>query len=402
MYEILGGSVSVNSLRNVDITDLLRREAVQTDVAAMHDLLHGKRVVITGGGGSIGSELCRQVLRCGPAALIILGHGENSLFEITNELRLLEARLPNWVPGSPSVIRPVLADIRFAERISAIFHSIQPEIVFHAAAHKHVPLMEDNPGEAITTNVWGTRNLLNAALAVGVARFVMLSTDKAVNPTSVMGASKRAAELLVHQAAQASGRPYMAVRFGNVLGSRGSVLHTFRSQIAAGGPLTVTHPEMQRFFMTIPEAVQLVLQAGVLGGGGEVFVLDMGEPVKMVDMARDLIALSGLEVGRDIDIVFTGMRPGEKLYEELFVSGEGYARTQHEKVFIATHAGSAPPEGLDRWLPALETAVCRDDRAAIIAALQGLIPEFQPVGDAVTGLGRRAEPWQAAAPRRSA
>ncbi len=402
MYEILGGSVSINNLRNVDIADLLRREPVQTDVAAMHDLLHGKRVLITGGGGSIGSELCRQVLRCGPAALIVLGHGENSLFEISNELRRLEDHLPDHVPGSPSVIRPVVADIRFAERINAIFQATQPEIVFHAAAHKHVPLMEENPSEAITNNVWGTRNLLDAALAVGVARFVMLSTDKAVNPTSVMGASKRAAELLVHQAAQVGGKPYVAVRFGNVLGSRGSVLHTFRSQIADGGPITVTHPEMQRFFMTIPEAVQLVLQAGVLGSGGEVFVLDMGEPVKMVDMARDLIGLSGLEVGRDIDIVFTGMRPGEKLYEELFVRGEGYARTRHEKVFIATHAGNVAQAVLDRWLPVLDAAVCREDRVAIVSALQALIPEFQPVGDAVIGLGRRVEPWQAEVPRLSA
>ena len=219
-------------------------------------------------------------------------------------------------------VRPIIADIRFERRIRDVFADCRPQIVFHAAAHKHVPLMEVNPAEAISNNLGGTHNVLDAALAVNVEHFVMISTDKAVNPTSIMGASKRSAELLVHQAAQRSGKPYVAVRFGNVLGSRGSVVLTFKQQIAAGGPVTVTHPEMVRFFMTIPEAVQLVLQAAVLGTGGEVFVLDMGEPVKIVDLARDLIELSGLQEGRDIDIEFSGIRPGEKLYEELFIPGE--------------------------------------------------------------------------------
>ncbi len=373
--ELLDGKVSVSKLRPVDITDLLRREPVQGDTAAVHTLLHGKRILVTGGGGSIGGELCRQVMPCGPAALYVLGHGENSVFEITNELRRWEQK---HRPGQPSVVEAIVADIRFPERMQAIFARVRPEIVFHAAAHKHVPLMEDHPAEAITNNVLGTRNVLNACLMSGVERFVMLSTDKAVNPTSVMGASKRAAELLVHQAARTSGRAYVAVRFGNVLGSRGSVLHTFKQQITAGGPVTITHPEMTRFFMTIPEAVQLVLQAGVLGHGGEVFVLDMGEPVRIVDLARDVIALSGLEVGRDIDIAFSGLRPGEKLYEELFIPGEHYARTTHQKIFRGNNAGELVPSNLNDLLITLEAAAWSDDKAAIGHTLKQLVPEFQP------------------------
>jgi FlaA1/EpsC-like NDP-sugar epimerase len=351
MYELLGGQVSVNQLRNVEIEDLLRREPVQTDTAAVHDLIAGRAVLVTGGGGSIGSELCRQILRCGPAKLIILGHGENSVFEIHQELlRVARAQLrSDWesrpVTGAPKLpaIIPVIGDIRFANRLHTIFQAHRPDIVFHTAAHKHLPLMEENPSEAVTNNVLGTRNVLDAALAAGVQRFVLISTDKAVNPSSVMGASKRLAELLVQQAAAASGCPYAAVRFGNVLGSRGSVVLTFKQQIAAGGPLTVSDPAMTRFFMTIPEAVQLVLQAAVLGRGGETFVLDMGEPVRIVDLARDLINLSGLEEGRDIDIVFTGLRPGEKLTEELFVPGEAYQRTAHAKIFIATEGDPGSP-----------------------------------------------------------
>ena len=393
IYEILDGSVSVNQLRHVDIVDLLRREPVQTDIAAVRDLVQGRRVLITGGGGSIGGELCRQVLRCAPAELVVLGHGENSVFEIVNELQRIEGTGAAGGDAAPaSVIRPIIADIRFAARIESIFREVRPEIVFHAAAHKHVPLMEVNPSEAISNNVLGTRNLLDACRAVGVAHFVMLSTDKAVNPTSLMGASKRAAELLVHQAALVTGRPYVAVRFGNVLGSRGSVLHTFRQQIAAGGPITITHPDITRFFMTIPEAVQLVLQAAVLGQGGEVFVLDMGEPVKIMDLARDLIALSGLEVGRDIDVVCTGLRPGEKLFEELFVLAEEYMRTRHEKIFIASNASSAVPVGLDASLAALEAGAGREDTAAILGALQALIPEFQPAANGVAARSRNSAP----------
>lgn len=396
LYELIGGTVSVSQLREVRIEDLLRRAPVQTDVAAVAGLLAGQRVLVTGGGGSIGAELCRQILACQPARLIVLGHGENSVFEITEELKPQAAAL-----GVELV--PVIAGIRFTDRLAAVFARHQPQIVFHAAAHKHVPLMESDPGEAITNNVLGTRNLLATAEAVGVERFVMISTDKAVNPTSVMGASKRVAELLVYAAALRTGRPYVAVRFGNVLGSRGSVVLTFKKQIAAGGPVTVTHPEMKRYFMTIPEAVQLVLQAAVLGRGGEVFVLDMGEPVKIVDLARDLIALSGLEVGRDIDIQFTGLRPGEKLYEELFTPGEVYGRTEHQKIFVANNGGGGVAEGQGSGgaeeqggrgagergdgfrtnVDALIAAAQRDDAGEVRRLLRAVVPEFR--GDAGIG-----------------
>jgi FlaA1/EpsC-like NDP-sugar epimerase len=373
IYEILDGTVSVNQLRDIDIEDLLRREPVETDIEAMQKTIQGKRVLVTGGGGSIGSELCRQILRCRPGELILLGHGENSIFEIYNELR-------RWqVAGT--IIRPVIADVRSAQRIHTVLAQFKPQIVFHAAAHKHVPLMELNPAEAVTNNVIGTRNVLQAAQTVGVERFVMISTDKAVNPTSIMGASKRVAELLVHQAAAATGLPYVAVRFGNVLGSRGSVVLTFKKQIARGGPVTVTSPEMTRYFMTIPEAVQLVLQAAVLGQGGEVFVLDMGDPVKIIDLARDIIELSGLEVGRDIDIEIIGSRPGEKLYEELFVEGEVYHRTCHEKIYIAGNASSLVPHDLADAVSGLEVSAGRNDRLAIIRGFQSLVPEYTPLDD---------------------
>lgn len=374
LYELLDGGVSVSQLRTVQIEDLLRREPIHTDTAAVSELLRGKRVLVTGGGGSIGSELCRQILHCNPDRLIILGHGENSVFDILEELRTTH-------PGLTEKLVPVIAGTRFSERIRNVFEEHRPQIVFHAAAHKHVPLMEDNPGEAVTNNVLGTRVVLDTSLMSEVERFVMISTDKAVNPTSFMGASKRAAELLVYHAAERSGRPYVAVRFGNVLGSRGSVIHTFRRQIAAGGPVTVTHPEMRRYFMTIPEAVQLVLQAAVLGHGGEVFVLDMGEPVKIVDLARDLIELSGLETGRDIDIEFTGLRPGEKMFEELFIKGESYVRTAHQKIYVASNNPIDTPHGpdLEAAIDRLIAAAMDDDRAALVQAMQVVVPEYRPV-----------------------
>jgi FlaA1/EpsC-like NDP-sugar epimerase len=379
IYSLLDGTVSVNELRNVNIEDLLRREPVQTDISAVSDLVRGKSVLVTGGGGSIGSELCRQVLRLHPAELVVMGHGENSVFSICNELtRSLATAKRTHADQTATAVRSVVADMRFADRMAAVFGECRPDIVFHAAAHKHVPLMELNPAEAITNNVLGTRNLLNLALQADVAHFVMISTDKAVNPSSIMGASKRVAELLVHQAAAASGRPYVAVRFGNVLGSRGSVVPVFEQQVAQGGPVTVTHPDMRRYFMTIPEAVQLVLQAAVLGQGGEVFVLDMGEPVRIVDLARDLIRLSGLEEARDIDIVFTGTRPGEKLFEELFVPGEEYRRTRHEKIFIAGNASSFVPPHLDEQIDALLEAAQGNGAAAIVRMLGELIPEYSP------------------------
>ncbi|GAB4118746.1 MAG: nucleoside-diphosphate sugar epimerase/dehydratase [Roseiflexaceae bacterium] len=372
IYELLDGKVSINQIRDVQIEDLLRRKPIRTNTTAVGELIQGRRVLITGAGGSIGSELCRQVLRFAPSEMILLGHGENSIFTIENELRKI---LP-----PETTLKAVIADIRFAERVRSVFNECKPEIVFHAAAHKHVPLMEANPAEAVTNNILGTRNLLQAAQAVDVDQFVMISTDKAVNPTSIMGTSKRIAELLVHQAAKMSGKPYVAVRFGNVLGSRGSVVLTFKQQIAAGGPITVTHPEMVRFFMTIPEAVQLTLQAATLGRGGEVFTLDMGEPVKIVDLARDMIELSGLEVGRDIDIAFSGMRPGEKLYEELFVPGEDYKRTIHEKIFIACNASTLVPRTLTESIASLELAAYRGDTQMILRLFQSLVPQMRRPG----------------------
>jgi FlaA1/EpsC-like NDP-sugar epimerase len=392
--DLLNGRSSANQLREVDIEDLLRREAVHIDIRAVRSLIQGKRVLVTGGGGSIGSELCRQILSCRPAGLVILGHGENSIFAMQNELQKLAVNGNRSPVGGerPPVARErpvadhhqspavhtVIADIRFPERMQHLFAEHRPEIVFHTAAHKHVPLMEENPGEAIANNVLGTRNLLQAALATNVSHFVMISTDKAVNPTSIMGASKRVAELLVYQAARKSGRPFVAVRFGNVLGSRGSVVPTFKQQIAAGGPVTVTDPEMVRYFMTIPEAVQLVLQAAVLGKGQEVFALDMGQPVKIVDLASDLIRLSGLQVGRDIEIVFTGRRPGEKLFEEVFTPAEDHQCTAHEKIFIARNATTYLPLDFERGLRLLAEAAACNDREAVLAGLQRLIPEFQP------------------------
>jgi FlaA1/EpsC-like NDP-sugar epimerase len=383
MTAILGGKVSVSQLRKVELEDLLRREPIQTDISAVRALIQGKRVLITGGGGSIGSELCRQVFTCEPASLTLLGHGENSIFDIYNELLSLQRKSASFLAkraqaGGATVLQAIIADIRFPQRIQTLLQELRPDIIFHAAAHKHVPLMEMNPSEAVTNNILGTRNVLEAALAVGVAHFVMISTDKAVNPTSVMGASKRVAELLVLDAARRSGQPYVAVRFGNVLGSRGSVVPTFKRQISAGGPVTVCHPDMTRYFMTIPEAVQLVLQASVLGQGGDIFMLDMGEPVRIADMARDLIELSGLEVGRDIEIVYTGSRPGEKLFEELFIPGERYEPTHHQKILLARNASAFVPHDLETLLERLENAARENSRPMALQCLQELVPEFQP------------------------
>lgn len=380
MFELLNGTVSVNQLRNVQIEDLLRREPIETDLTNVSNLVRGKRVLVTGGGGSIGSELCRQILKLGPAALIVLGHGENSIHEIRRKLNKSSGK-PDLAGGVETYagcrIILQIADIRDKYRMQAVFAEQRPEIVFHAAAHKHVPLMEHQPSEAVSNNVLGTRNLVAVSLANGIERFVLISSDKAVNPASIMGATKRVAELLVHRAAKVSGKPYVAVRFGNVLGSRGSVILTFKEQIAAGGPVTVTHPDMRRYFMTIPEAVQLVLQAAALGRGGEVFVLDMGKPIKIVDLATDLIKLSGLQVGQDIEIVFTGVRPGEKLSEELFGSSETCLPTTHEKIFLADNGSGGNLHGLELELKLLETAVRRNDTRVILSTLRRLVPDFR-------------------------
>lgn len=375
--EIFDRSNRANTLREVKIEDLLRREAIQTDAKAVSQLLTGKVVLITGAGGSIGSELCRQIFRCRPAKMILLGHGENSVFNIQEELQQV-LNILQQEDGERSLTQlvPYIADLRLKLRLEDAFRQYQPDIVFHAAAHKHVPLMELNPPEAITNNVLGTKNLLDLAINYDVSNFVMISTDKAVKPTNVMGASKRTAEMLVLKAAKTSGKPYAVVRFGNVLGSRGSVVPTFRRQIAKGGPVTITHPEICRYFMTIPEAVQLVLQASVLtnqNSKGQIFMLNMGQPVKIVDLARDLINLSGYEVGKDIDIIFTGLRPGEKLYEELLVEGEEYEDTTHEKVLVVKNASHIVPPNLDTTIGILLKAAERNDINLIIYLLDRLV-----------------------------
>ncbi|MCG3209566.1 MAG: hypothetical protein FOGNACKC_03193 [Anaerolineae bacterium] len=360
LYQLLAGYKSVSAVPEFDIQRLLRREPITSDPGEINARLAGQVVLVTGAGGSIGSELCRQIARSGPAAIVLLGHGENSIFEITLDLKLSFPGLKTY---------PVIVDVRDAAGVKKVVRQYRPAVIFHAAAHKHVPFMECHVEEAITNNVLGTRNVLRAAEEFGVPRLVMISTDKAVNPSSIMGATKRLAELLVMAAARRSGRAYMAVRFGNVLGSRGSVLRVFQQQIAAGGPLTLTHPEMRRYFMTIPEAVQLVLQASVLGQGSEAFVLDMGEPVRIVDMATDLLKLCGLEPERDIELIFTGIRPGEKLNEELFLSSEAYHRTRHPKIFVATHDGNLQTEALEQVvneLIALTRRITSPDSSAVI------------------------------------
>jgi FlaA1/EpsC-like NDP-sugar epimerase len=326
IYELLDGKVTVQQLRNIDLEDLLRRDSVQLDIEQIASFLTGKRVLVTGAGGSIGSELCRQIAKMSPASLVLLGKGENSIYEIDQELGWKYPEL---------AMSPVIADVRDKERIQAVFGRFRPQVIFHAAAHKHVPLMEVQPEEAVRNNIFGTQIVAEAADKFQAEIFVMISTDKAVNPTSAMGATKRVAELVIQHMSRISDTKFVAVRFGNVLGSRGSVIPLFKKQIAAGGPITITHLDMKRYFMTIPEASQLVMQAGALAQGGEVFVLDMGEPVKIMDMACDLIELSGLVPHKDIEIQCTGLRPGEKLFEELLTAEEGTKATKHTKIFVA-------------------------------------------------------------------
>jgi FlaA1/EpsC-like NDP-sugar epimerase len=365
IWEILQGDVKVSSLRDVEIEDLLGRDPVRLDEEQVKAFLSGRRVLVTGAGGSIGSELCRQVARLAPASLLLVERAEFVLFDIHREIRRL------W----PDVrVVPLVGDVGDDARMRAIFAAYRPEVVLHAAAHKHVPLMEENPTEAIRNNTLATRTLGRVAGESGAEVFVLISTDKAVRPTSVMGASKRLAELVVQDLDGCFPTRFLAVRFGNVLGSTGSVIPIFREQIRAGGPVTVTHPEMVRFFMTIPEASQLVLQAGAMGKGGEIFILDMGEPVKIVDLARDMILLSGLRPGEDIEIVFTGTRPGEKLYEEVATTVENVAKTGHPKIFVGT---MCPADGahLEKALEALDRLARGDDAAGIREALGRIIPE---------------------------
>lgn len=368
LHDLISGRLQVSALRQVEIADLLRREVVQIDLEGVRGLATGETVLITGAGGSIGSELCRQIARLDPARLVLLGHGENSIFAIHQEMT---ERFPGLA------LSTVIVDVRDRDRLASIFQRYDPYAVFHAAAHKHVPLMEANVPEAITNNVLGTRNVVELAAAGRVEHLVLISTDKAVRPTNIMGATKRVAEQIVQSVAEVHQRNFVSVRFGNVLGSRGSVVPTFLRQIAAGGPVTVTHPEMRRYFMTIPESVQLVLQAGALGRGGEVFVLDMGEPIKVADLAADLIRLSGREVGGDIEIRFTGSRPGEKLYEEMFFSAENATPTEHPKVLKARNASLAVgvSERVEQLIAAAEEGWSDDD---LKAQLKGLVPDFDP------------------------
>jgi FlaA1/EpsC-like NDP-sugar epimerase len=369
--DILDGKIDVRQLRRVRIDDLLRRPAVRLDRAAISGYLRGKRVLVTGAGGSIGSELCRQIARFAPEELILVDHAENSLFYLDEELK---ASFP-WLKYRLSV-----SDVTSAGQMRHVMQALGPHAVFHAAAHKHLPLMEANRYAAFANNVTGTLAVAEAAVAAGVAKFVMVSTDKAVNPTSVMGVSKRIAEKVV----QCLGRPggggteFCSVRFGNVMGSAGSVIPLFARQIEAGGPLTVTHPDVVRYFMTIPEASQLVLQAAAMGRGGELFVLDMGEPLKIEELARDMIRLSGLEPGVDIEVRFIGLRPGEKLSEELVTAGEGVVPTPHEKILVL-HAApcGCPEEILARARRVGELAASCAPEAELMAAVRELVPEYR-------------------------
>lgn len=369
LYTLLNGEVSINRLRKVDVEDLLRRDPVRLDLDPISGYLAGQVVLVTGAGGSIGSEIVRQIASFHPKKVVLLGRGENSIFEAVSGL---EARYPHLK------LVTCISDVRDKESLEHLFKTYRPSVVFHAAAHKHVHFMERNPAQAILNNVMGTRNLVELALKYDVHRFVNVSTDKAVNPTSVMGASKRIAEYIVENASTQAkmGQSFVSVRFGNVLGSRGSVVPIFKRQIAEGLPITVTHPDMTRYFMTIPEASQLVLQAGGLAENGAVYVLDMGTPVKIVDLAKDLIRLSGLEVGKDIDIVYKGIQPGEKLYEELLTAEEGTTATRHSKIFMARKQG-LPDEGFEHSIEELVDAARSMDEARIRTTLKRLIPTYQ-------------------------
>lgn len=369
--DMIDGRVMVSQIRPVDINDLLGREAVELDNEAVAKFIKGRRILITGAGGSIGSEMCRQVLNYQPAELILLEQAETPLFEIENELRAS-------APDIPFV--GCICDIYDRDRVMQVWEQYRPEVVIHAAAHKHVPLMEHNPCEAIKNNVLGSKNVADASCKYEAAEFVTISTDKAVNPSSVMGVSKRVSEIYTQAL---NGQPgcktqFKAVRFGNVLGSAGSVVPTFRKQIAAGGPVCVTHPEMVRYFMTIPEAAQLVLQAAATGTGGQIYLLNMGEPVKIVDLARQMITLSGFRPGEDIDIHFTGIRPGEKLFEELRTEGEDLEPTVHSKVMVWKHR-LTPQDEINAAIESLSSLQNSMDRDAIVAKFKSIVPEYTPL-----------------------
>ena len=370
IYDLLSGKVSISQIRNVDVEDLLRRKPVSLNTDQIKAYVKNRRILVTGAGGSIGSEIVRQISRFNPEHVIFLGRGENSIHQLVREIN-------RDIPHLSYSIR--IGDVRDDVSMEKIFKEDRPEVVFHAAAHKHVPLMEENPSQAVFNNIEGTRNLVNLALDYRVKYFVNISTDKAVNPTSVMGASKRIAEHIVEWGASqaTNGEVFVSVRFGNVLGSRGSVIPIFRDQIRRGGPVTVTHPDMTRYFMTIPEAAQLVLQAGALNDNGAVFVLDMGEPVNIEQMARDLIKLSGFEPDVDINIKYTGIRRGEKMYEELLTAEEGTDMTQHEKIFEARKTGVL--SRLQERLNSLKNVAEGGDSDAIKEEIKSIVPSYKLV-----------------------
>jgi FlaA1/EpsC-like NDP-sugar epimerase len=373
--DIAAGKYRVSQIRDVDINDLLGREAVQLDLDLIERFAKDKVILVTGAGGSIGSEMCRQLCNFNPKLLLLVEQAENPLFYIEQELH----------QKFPAVsVKTLICDITDRTRVRGIFEKYKPQVVIHAAAHKHVPLMELNPGEAIKNNVIGTQNVADAADEYGTTSLVMISTDKAVNPTSIMGSSKRIAEMYIQDLSRTSKTRFVTVRFGNVLGSDGSVVPIFKKQIAQGGPVTITHPEMKRYFMTIPEASQLVLQAASMGKGGEIFVLDMGEPVKIVDLARELITLSGFRPGEDIEMVFTGPRPGEKLFEELSIEGEDMLRTSHPKIRIWKNI-PMDREKLRAGINELTTITGTQSYSRIVEKIKELVPEY------IGGNNRNAE-----------
>lgn len=364
----INDNVKSNQLREIQPEELLGRNPVKININEVALYLTDKTVLITGGGGSIGSELCRQVAKFNPKKLIIFDISENNIYDIDLELKKSLRKIE---------VVSVIGSIRDTSKLRQVFHQYRPDVVFHSAAHKHVPLMEFNPEEAVKNNVFGTRNVAKIADEFGVERFVMISTDKAVNPTNIMGATKRVAEMIVQQIDGQSKTKFVAVRFGNVLGSRGSVTPLFKKQITEGGPVTVTHPEITRYFMTIPEASQLVIQAAVLGKGGEVFVLDMGKSVKIMDLAKDMIKLSGLKIGKDIEIEITGLRPGEKLYEELLSDKEGTWATKHERILIA-RLDEVDANLLEQSLEQMEQAIVFSIPNYLIRVLVKLVSTYQP------------------------
>ncbi|MDO8725087.1 MAG: nucleoside-diphosphate sugar epimerase/dehydratase [Candidatus Methanoperedens sp.] len=368
LWEIINGNFNINQIRQVNENDLLGRETAEIDKKDIIDIIKGKKVMVTGGGGSIGSELCRQVARNKPESIIIFSRGENSLYNIGVELN-------HYFPELS--IDLVVGNVEDSNKVEHCIRKNKPDIIFHAAAHKHVPFMEKDPDEAIKTNVFGTKNLAESAIKWGVEKFVLISTDKAINPTSVMGASKRIAEMIIqHFSDMQNQTKFMAVRFGNVIGSRGSVVPFFKKQIEYGGPVTVTHPDVLRYFMTIPEAVQLIQQAVTIGNGGEVFVLDMGDPIRIVDLARNLIVLSGFIPEQDIKIIFTGLRPGEKLFEEPLSKREDVSATKKDKIYISNLM--KVNDNFTKDLDELQQIIYIDDTDSLIRKLMEIVPTYKP------------------------